>query len=181
MKHFSTWIGLILACGTCALNGQTTASGTINATLVNKSSIALIFDTNTGGVALSGSGSPTGTLNFGTVSAYGTLPGGVTRLIGANSFTIGTFFNIQVIESGVNSSSYTLTGRLTAAAPTGCTYLVDGVTLSTTSQTLQTASSYDTDIQHAISLVVSTAAPGAGGPTIGSTLSATLNFTATAN
>lgn len=157
-------------------------SGTINATLINKSSISLVFDSNSSGVALSGTASSSSTLNLGAVSAYGPLAAGVTRsAVTNNSFTIGTFFNIQVLEGGLSSTTFSLTAKLAATAPAGCSYLVDGVALSTTGQTLQTSSSYDTDIQHALSLVVSTAAPGAGGPATGTPLTTTVNFTATAN
>jgi len=70
--RISALLALLLA--GAALRAQTTASGTINATLINKSAIALVFDTDPGGVTLVGSGTGAATANFGTVSAFGPLP-----------------------------------------------------------------------------------------------------------
>jgi hypothetical protein len=58
---------------------------------------------------------------------------------------------------------------------------VDAVTLNTTQQTVQNNAAYGNDIAHNLDLVVSTSAPGAGGPAVGTPLTATINFTATAN
>jgi hypothetical protein len=161
---------------------QTTASGAINATLIHKSGISLVFDANSGGVLLGGNGSSAGTLNLGSVSAFGPLAPGVVRSsVGPGSYTVGTLFNIQVIEGGLASTSYRLAAQLSAAGPTGLSFLVDGVALTTAPSALQASASFNTDVQHILNLVVSTAAPGAGGPSIGAPLTTTLNFTATAN
>jgi leucyl aminopeptidase len=71
--------------------------------------------------------------------------------------------------------------NLAAAAPTGLSYKVDAVTLTTVSQTIQVNGAYNADIAHNLDLVVSTAAPGAGGPAVGTPITTTINFTATAN
>jgi len=165
-----------------ALFAQTTASGTINATLINKSGISLVFDSDPGGVSLGSSGSSTASLNLGAVSAYGSLSAGVTRpTVGANSYIVQTLFDVQVIEAGLISPNYTLTAQLAAAAPTGLTYSVDAVALTTGSQTIQTTGAYNTDVQHTLKLTVSSAAPGSGGPTTGTPLTTTINFLATSN
>ena len=159
-----------------------TATGTINATLINKNGISLVFDSDPGGVGLGSTGSSTASVNFGTVSAFGTLSAGVTRpTVTAGSYVVQTLFDVQVIESGLNSPSYTLTAQLAAAAPTGLSYGVDAVTLTTGSQTISASGAYNTDVQHALKLTVSTAAPGSGGPSTGTPLTATINFTATSN
>jgi hypothetical protein len=88
---------------------------------------------------------------------------------------------VKVTQGGLNSNSYRLLANLTALAPTGFSYKVDAVTLATNQQTVQNNATYGNDIAHNLDLVVSTAAPGAGGPAVGTTLSATINFTATAN
>ena len=161
---------------------QTTATGTINATLINKSGITLIFDTDPGGVALGNNGSSAATLNFGTISAFGPLSPGVTRpTVLAGSYTVRTLFDVQVIQGGLGTPSYTLTAQLAAAAPTGFTYAVDAVTLTTAAQTIQANGTYNTDVQHSLNLTVSTAAPGSGGPAVGTPLTSTINFTATSN
>ncbi len=161
---------------------QTTASGVINATLVNKNGISLQFDTDASGVTLGASGTAAASVNFGVISAFGPLAGGVTRpVVTAANFTVRTIFDVQVIQGGLTSTSYTLTANLAAAAPTGFAYKVDTVTLTTAAQTIQTTGTYNTDVAHNLDLVVSTAAPGAGGPATGTPITATINFTATAN
>ena len=121
-------------------------------------------------------------MNFGTISAFGNLAAGVSRpVVNAANFTVRTIFDVQVIQGGTNSPNYTLRANLAAAAPTGFTYLIDGISLTTTAQTVQTNGGYATDIPHNLDLTVLTAAPGAGGPAVGTPLSTTINFTATAN
>jgi hypothetical protein len=99
----------------------------------------------------------------------------------ATNYTIRTIFDVQVQQGGLNSTTYTLSANLAAAAPTGFTYQVDAVTLTTTAQNVQTNGTYGTDVAHNLSLVILKAAPGAGGPAVGTPVTATINFTATAN
>lgn len=171
----------VLLSGATLFAQNPTATGTINATLVHKTGIALIFDTDPGGVVLGNSGTSAATLNFGTVSAFGPLSAGVTRpTVTAANYTVRTLFDVQVVLGGT-SPSYTLAAQLAAAAPTGFTYAVDAVTLTTAAQNLTTNGTYNTDVQHSLNLTISTAAPGAGGPAVGTPLTTTINFTATAN
>jgi hypothetical protein len=171
----------LLMLSSAALFGQT-ASGVINGTLVNKNGIALVFDTDPAGVALGNSGTSAASVNFGNISAFGALSAGVTRpSVTAANFTVQTIFDVNVIQGGLASANYTLTANLAAAAPTGFTYKIDVVTLTTAAQTIQVNGAYNTDVAHNLGLVVLTAAPGAGGPAVGSPITATINFTATAN
>ncbi|HLZ00012.1 MAG TPA: hypothetical protein VKT33_13205 [Candidatus Angelobacter sp.] len=148
---------------------------------MHKTGIAIVFDSDPSGVSLGNSGSAAASLNFGTISAFGPLAAGITRPpVGPASYTVSTFFDVQVLQGG-NSPSYTLTAQLAAAAPTGLTYAVDAVMLTTVSQTIQTNGAYNTDVQHSLNLTVLTAAPGAGGPATGTPLTTTINFTATSN
>ncbi len=143
-----------------ALVAQTTATGVINGTLINKNGISIQFDTDPAGVTLGAAGTNAATANFGTVSAFGPLSAGVTRpSVTAANFTVRTIFDVQVIQGGLNSTSYTLTANLAAAAPTGMNYKVDAVTLTTASQTIQVNGAYDTAIAHNLDLVISTARP----------------------
>lgn len=159
-----------------------TATGVINGKLINKDGISLVFDTDPAGVTLGAAGTSAASLNFGTISAFGPLSGGVTRpSVTAASYTVRTIFDVQVVQGGLTSTTYTLTANLAAVAPTGLSYKVDAVTLTTASQTIQVNGAYSTDVAHNMDLVVSTAAPGAGGPAVGAPISATINFTATAN
>jgi hypothetical protein len=173
---------LCIFAASAAVGQNPTATGTINATLINSSGLAIAFDSATSGVPLGASGSSAATLNFGTITAYGSVPAGVTRTgPSGGSFTVSTPFNVNVTIGGITSQSYTLTAQLAAAAPTGLTYKIDSVTLTTGSQTVQANGTYGTDVGHTLYLQVSTASPGSGGPTVGSALSSTINFTATAN
>lgn len=173
-------LAALLMCGASA--AQTTATGVINGTLVNKNGISIQFDTNAAGVTLGSAGTSAATANFGTVSAFGPLAAGVTRpSVTAANFTVRTIFDVQVIQGGLNSTTYTLTANLAAAAPTGLNYKVDAVTLTTALQTIQANGAYNTDIAHNLDLIVSTAAPGAGGPAVNTPITTTINFTATAN
>jgi len=172
---------MALLLGSASLVAQT-ATGTINATLINKSAISLIFDSDPAGVTLGGNGSSAASVNLGTISAFGPLAPGVTRpTVTAGNYTVRTLFDVQVIRGGVTSPSYTLSAQLAAIAPTGLTYAIDTVTLTTAAQNIQTNGAYDTDVRHALNLTVSTAAPGAGGPAVGTPLTTTINFTATSN
>ena len=184
-NYISIMRGAVLAalilCG-ASLTAQTTATGVINGSLVNKNGISIQFDTDPAGVTLGAAGTNAATANFGAVSAFGPLSAGVTRpSVTAANFTVRTIFDVQVIQGGLNSLTYTLTANLAAAAPTGMNYKVDAVTLTTAPQTIQVNGAYSTAIPHNLDLIVSTAAPGAGGPAVNTPITTTINFTATAN
>jgi len=171
---------LLVTVATVGAVAQST-TGTLNVELENGSGLIMVFNSDASGVTLGNPGTSAATLAFGTVSEYGSLGTGVTRTIGTSSFTVSTPFDVNVEESGTTSSTYSLAAALSATAPTGITIEVDSVTLSTTSQTVSTTSSYGGNIAHTLSAVVSTSASGAGGPTTGTQLTSTINFTATAN
>jgi hypothetical protein len=173
---------MLLLAGSSLSAQNPTTTGTINATLNNRNGIALVFDTDPAGAALGATGTSAVTLNFGTISAFGPLSAGITRpAVTAASFTVRTVFDVKVTQGGLNSASYRLLANLAAVAPNGFSYNVDAVTLNTNQQTIQNSAIYGNDIAHNLDLVVSTAAPGAGGPAVGTPLTATINFTATAN
>jgi hypothetical protein len=172
----------LLLAGVSLFAQNPTTGGTINATLNNRNGIALVFDTDPAGATLGATGTSAITVNFGTISAFGPLSAGITRpAVTAASFTVRTVFDVKVTQGGLNSNSYRLLASLAAVPPTGLSYQVDAVTLNTNQQTIQNNAIYGNDIAHNLDLVVSTAAPGAGGPAVGTTLTTTINFTATAN
>src|SRR5689334_17108838 len=112
-------LAVLLFTGASAL-AQTTATGVINATLINKNGISLQFDTDPAGVTLGAAGTSAASVNFGTISAFGPLSGGVTRpSVTAANYTVRTIFDVQVTQGGLNSTGYTLTANLTTAAATG--------------------------------------------------------------
>ncbi|MGZ4830175.1 MAG: hypothetical protein ACXV78_11075 [Candidatus Angelobacter sp.] len=174
-------LAALMLCG-ASLVAQTTATGVINGVLVNKNGISLQFDTDPAGVTLGAAGTSAATANFGAVSAFGPLAAGVTRpSVTAANFTVRTIFDVQVVQGGLTSTTYTLTANLASGTPTGLNYKVDAITLTTSSQTIQVNAAYNTGIAHNLDLIVSTAAPGAGGPAVGTPITTTINFTATAN
>jgi hypothetical protein len=170
---------------TATANGVSgvTASAKLELQFIYEPGISISFVQDASGVAMSGGGFAAA-LDFGTISAYGALPSGVSRpALSSSSFTARTPIDIDVEKSGVTSSNYTLQADLASAAPTGIQYAVNGVTLSTapTLSTVTTTGTYDTNQAYNLDVIVSTSASGQGGPAINSPLSDTLNFTATAN
>lgn len=168
---------------TATANGVTgvTATAKIEVELVYEPGISIFFARDSSGIPLSG-GAFAAALDFGTVSAYGALPSGESRpSVTSTAYTVRTPIDIDVEKSGVTSSNYTLQADLGSAAPTGINYAVNGVTLTTSLQTVTSTGTYDTNQSYNLDVIVSTSASGSGGPTVGSPLSDTLNFTATAN
>ena len=170
-----------LIAGTSTALAAQTSSGTLNVVLQNGSGLQMVLNSDSSGVTLGNAGTSSATMGFGTVGAYGTLATNVTRTNQTNSFTISTFFDANVSESGLSSSGYTLAASLSSTAPAGLTVQIDSVTLSTTSATISTSGAYDTNVRHTLSVVVSTAASGSGGPTTGAQLTSTINLVATSN
>jgi hypothetical protein len=173
-------IAAILLCSPAF--AQVTATGTINAQLINKNGIALVFETDPAGVALGANATSAATLNFGTIAAFGPLAAGVTRpSVTATNFTVRTIFDVQVIQGGLTSTTYTLRANLASALPTGFTFKIDGVTLVNGPSSIQTNAAYNTNIPHNLDLTVLRAAPGAGGPAVNTPLTTVINFQASAN
>lgn len=95
-----------------------TASGTVAVSATVDSSITMVLNSNAAGVALGGS-STAATLNFGNISAYGTIgTAGVTRSVLAPNFTVSTPFNVVVDKANGASAGWTLTAGLAAADAT---------------------------------------------------------------
>ena len=171
----------ILLCAP-ALFAQVTATGTINAQLINKNGIALVFETDPVGVALGGNATSAATLNFGTISAFGPLSAGVSRpSVTATNFTVRTIFDVQVIQGGLTSTTYTLRAQLASALPAGFSFKIDGVTLVNGPSSIQTNAAYNINVPHNLDLTVLRAAPGAGGPAVNTPLTTVINFQASAN
>ena len=100
----------------------------------------------------------------------------------ASSFTVATIVDIDVEKSGgFSSSNYTMRAALGAATPTGLTYQADGVTLTTSAQSITSTGTYNANQAYTLDIVIKTASPASGGPTVGALLSDTIDFTATAN
>jgi hypothetical protein len=117
--------------------------------------ISLAFETAPGGVSLAGAGTTNATLNFGQVSAFEPLNPGVSRTVGASSYTVSTQFGIRgsyFLLGGILSPNYTLQARLRNAHP--LTWRVDGVTMSTSAATIATSLPYGPIVPHTLAFVV---------------------------
>lgn len=165
---------LISVLGPLAARAQV-ASGTLNARLINKSGIWLIFNTDASGVTLGNSGTSAASLNLGTVAMYMTTPpAGVTLSRTLTNFTVSTPFDVYVDVGGVTSTSYKLQAQL-QSAPGVYTFKIDAVTLTTTASTIVAADpNYRANVPHTFSLTVPNTAPAG-------VVSNTVNFTVTAN
>jgi len=180
---------LLLALGgiqSFAQNNSSTGALSVSATVV--SSIQLTFSTATSGVGLTGTGTNSATLAFGSIALYGSNQSGVSINPSPNSgfcsscFSASTPISIVVNEADSGSSSFTLTAYGTV---TGSEKLAVSTSSSPTAP-LSTVSGTPTQISN--SLVY-----GSGGNTayvaIGipsTTASSTvytdsINFIATAN
>lgn len=166
-------LALVLAAAVC--QAQVNASGTLNAKLINKSGIWIIFNTDAAGVTLGNAGTSAASLNFGNVAMYMTTPpAGVALTRTATDFTVSSPFDVFVDVGGVTSTSYRLQANL-QSAPGVYTFKVDAVTLTTTASTVVAADpNYRTNVQHTMYLTVPKTAPAG-------VVSNTVNFTVTAN
>lgn len=115
--------------------------------------INMSFESIPGAVPLTGNGSQTATLNFGSVSAFEPLNTGVNRTVGASSYTVSTRFGVRATHLlSLLSPNYTLTGRLQSGSV--ITWQLDGVTMSTSPATIATSQPYGPTVAHTIAFAV---------------------------
>jgi hypothetical protein len=97
-------------------NAQT-GSGTLGVSATVEGSINLTFVTDASGLAVTGSGTSTASLPFGSVRMYGgSLPTNVTKTVnGTTSFDLSTPFDVRVDLANSASTTYTLTATLASA------------------------------------------------------------------
>lgn len=157
------------------------ATGTLTVDLTNASALIMVFNSDVAGLTLGNPGTSAATLGFGTVANYKTPAIGVTQTSSSSSFTVSSPFDVYVELGGATSANYNLTAAIAAKAPTGLSVKMDSTTLTTKAQTVSTTGIYFSNVAHTVSLVVSTAPSGSGGPATGTQLNATINLTATAN
>jgi hypothetical protein len=156
------------------LSAAQTASGTLAVSATLQSSISMVFNSDAAGVALGSAGTNAATLNFGNISAYGTLAANVSRSVGATSFTVSTPFDVQVDKSNSSSASYTLTAQLNAADAVNSWAVGGSAVASGAPTTLAAAGTYGSSTAYSLALTVPMSS---GAPSI----SNTINFVATAN
>src|SRR5260370_24111209 len=64
--------------------------------------LIIAFVSDPSGITLSGSGTSSASLSFGTVQAFGgTVPSGVTKSVAGNSWTLSTPFDVLVQEGAL--------------------------------------------------------------------------------
>lgn len=114
--------------------------------------ITLSFESVPGAVPLTGAGTPNASLNFGTVSAFAPLNAGVSRTVGASSYTISTSVGVRVTRVVSVSPNYTLQARLQSGHP--LTWRFDGATLSTSPTTISTSQPFGSTVSHTLAFVV---------------------------
>jgi hypothetical protein len=153
---------------------QDTSTGALTVTATVDSSIALTFENDAAGVALTGAGSSAATMALGTISAYETIATpGVNRSVTATDYTVSSLFGVKVVKANSTSANYTLAAALGAADATN-TWKINATTLTTSNQDLGAAYGYGSAVAHTMSLTIPvTASAGA--------VSKVINFTATAN
>jgi hypothetical protein len=97
-------------------NAQT-GSGTLGVTASVAGSISLTFVTDASGLAVTGTGTSTAALPFGTVSMFaGSLPSNVTKTVNSTtSFSLATPFDVRVDLANSISTAYTLNVTLATA------------------------------------------------------------------
>jgi hypothetical protein len=154
-----------------------TATGTLTVTATVNSSINLVFNNDASGVPLSsGAGTNAATLAFGNISAFGAVAANVTRtVVPGTSFTVSTPVDVLVTKANSSSANYTLKAQLGSADATN-TWQVGGTTVTNAAAATITATgSYGSNTAEAIAITVpfSTAS--------GTSISNTINFTATSN
>ncbi len=158
-----------------ALAASPTASGTLTVTATVNSSIKLIFNSDPSGVPLTGSGTNTATLAFGTIQAYGGTPAtGVTITPGGSSFTASSPFQVQVNLANSSSANYTLTGQLGTADSTNTWKVGTTTVTSASAATITSSGTYGSSTSYTLGLTIPYS-EAAG------SISNTIDFVATAN
>jgi hypothetical protein len=124
----------------------------LSASAAAQGQVELDFHSVSGGVSLTGSGTNTAGLSFGSVSAHGTTGPGVSRSNGSSDYTLSTLFGVRVTRKG-RGSTYTLRARLLTSHP--LTWQVNDIALTTTYQTVAFSQPFDTILSHSLAFVVS--------------------------
>lgn len=154
-----------------------TATGTLTVTATVTGSINLVFNSDPSGVALSsGAGTSNAALDFGNVSAFGTLATNVSRpSVTATNFTVSTPVDVLVTKTNSTSASYTLTTQLNSADASD-TWAANGATFTNaTSGTATATGAYGSNVPVTLAITIPFTTAS------GTVISNIVNFTATAN
>jgi hypothetical protein len=136
-------------------NAQT-GSGTLGVTATVAGSISLTFVTDASGLAVTGTGTSTASLPFGTVSMYsGSVPSHVTKTVnGTASFTLSTPFDVRVDLANSASTAYTLNATLASADAINA-WVIGATDISTAGPfALTAAGEYGTAVPYTLHLTI---------------------------
>ncbi|HJT52788.1 MAG TPA: hypothetical protein VJ848_02980 [Candidatus Angelobacter sp.] len=160
-----------------SLAAAQTATGTLTVSATVNGTISLVFNSDAAGVALSsGAGTNAASLDFGTVSAFGTLPAGVSRPAPtATNFTVSTPVDVLVNKANTASTNYTLTTQLSSADAAN-TWAANGAAFTnTTAGTATATGTYGSNVPVTLAITIPFTTAS------GTTISNVVNFTASAN
>src|ERR1700676_2801055 len=117
MKNKYVLTGVLSIFALTGVANAQTGSGTLGVTATIAGSINLTFVTDASGLAVTGTGTSTASLAFGTVSMYGgSVPTNVTKVDnGTTSFSLSTPFDVRVDLANSASTAYTLNATLGTA------------------------------------------------------------------
>src|SRR5579863_7742569 len=134
-----------------------TGSGTLGVSADVAGSINLTFVTDGSGMAVTGTGTSTASLPFGTVSMYGgSVPTNVTKTVnGTTSFSLATPFDVRVDKANTASATYVLTALLTTADSTNVWLIgATDISASGTASNLTSTGAYATNVPYTLHLTV---------------------------
>ena len=117
MKNRFILTSVLSAFAITGIANAQTGSGMLGVSATIEGSINLTFVTDASGLAVTGTGTSTASLPFGTVSMFGgSLPANVTKTVnGTTSFDLSTPFDVRVDLANSESTAFTLTATLTSA------------------------------------------------------------------
>jgi hypothetical protein len=120
MKNRLILTSVLTAFALTGVANAQTGSGTLGVTATIAGSINLTFVTDASGLPLTGTGTSTASLSFGTISMFGgSVPTNVTKTDnGTTSFSMSTPFDVRVDLANSISTAYTLNVTLATADAT---------------------------------------------------------------
>jgi hypothetical protein len=133
-------LGVVAFSGSAS--AQDTATGTLAVTGTVVSSISLTI-ASAGGSGQTGMGTNTATTALGSISKFGAIPAGFTRVISASDWTLSSTIGVTVTKANSISTAYTLNAKLSTAPAVGIGWTVNAVLLNaTTAQALTAAGAW---------------------------------------
>jgi hypothetical protein len=157
MKNRIILTSLLAAVAMTGIASAQTGSGSLGVTATVQGSILLTFVTDQSGIAITGTGTSTASLPFGTVKMYGgSVATNVTKtLSGTTSFSLATPFDVQVDLSNSPSATYILTALLASADIVNVWKIgATDISASGTASNLTSTGAYATAVPYTLHLTV---------------------------